>query len=80
VFSDAGKLLVIAGALSIALGFFIMASGKPDVSGWFSWFGNLPFDIKIERENYRFYFPLGSSVLISLVLSSIVYFANKIIR
>lgn len=35
--------------------------------------GKLPGDIAIEKENFRFYFPLGTSLLVSLVLSLILY-------
>ncbi|EAT58125.1 DUF2905 domain-containing protein [Chlorobium ferrooxidans] len=80
MFSDAGKLLVIAGAVTIVVGLFMMASGKTGLSGWFNWFGSLPFDMKIEKENFRLYFPLGSSILISIVLSILFYFLNKFIR
>lgn len=80
MFSDAGKLLVIAGAVTIVVGLFMMASGKTGITGWFNWFGSLPLDMKIEKENFRLYFPLGSSILISILLSLIVYFFNKFIR
>jgi hypothetical protein len=80
VFSDAGKFVVIAGVFTVVLGLLIMASGKTGISGWFNWFGNLPLDIKIEKDNFRFYFPLGSSLLLSLLLSLVVYLVNKIIR
>ena len=43
-------------------------------------FGNLPFDIRIEKENFRFYFPIGTSVLLSILLSLILYLINKFIR
>jgi len=80
VFSDAGKLLVIAGAVTVVVGLFMMASGKTGLSGWFNWFGSLPFDMKIEKKHFRFYFPLGSSIVISLLLSMLFYFFNKFIR
>ena len=39
--------------------------------------GRLPGDIVIERENVRFYLPLGTSILISLVLSLVLWFLNR---
>ena len=39
---------------------------------------NNPFDFKYEKGNTKFYFPLGSSILISVVLSLIFYFFRKI--
>jgi hypothetical protein len=80
VFSDAGKFIVFAGVVTVVIGLFIMASGKAGVSGWFNWFGTLPLDIRIERGNFRFFFPLGSSLLLTLLLNMILYFFNKIIR
>ena len=39
--------------------------------------GRLPGDILIVRENFRFYFPLGSSILISLVLSLLIWLFRR---
>lgn len=39
--------------------------------------GRLPGDIVIERENFRLYLPLGTSLVISLVLSAIIWFLNR---
>jgi hypothetical protein len=55
-----GKLLVIAGLL-IALTGVLMMLGLP--------LGRLPGDISYERGNTRFYFPLATSILVSVVLS-----------
>ena len=37
------------------------------------WLGKLPGDIRIERENFRFYFPVVTCILISLVLTGIMW-------
>jgi H+/Cl- antiporter ClcA len=37
-----------------------------------SWAGRLPGDIRIERENFKFYFPLTTMILISIVINAIV--------
>jgi len=39
--------------------------------------GHLPGDIVVERGNFRLYFPLGTSILISIVLSLILWLANR---
>jgi hypothetical protein len=44
----------------------------------FSWFGNLPLDFKVERENFKFYFPLGTSILLSIILSLLFYLFRKL--
>ena len=63
---DLGKWLVIMGIVLIAFGVYILILGKllsvvP--------LGKLPGDIEIKRENFVFYFPLGTSLLLSLLLS-----------
>lgn len=40
--------------------------------------GRLPGDIVIERQNFKFYFPIATSLLISLLLSLILFLINKI--
>ena len=40
-------------------------------------FGHFPGDIAIEKENFKFYFPLGTSILLSIVLSAIMWVLNK---
>jgi hypothetical protein len=57
-----GILLIALGALVILLGLLVY-------SGALSWFGRLPGDIRLERENIRFYFPITSMVLVSIILS-----------
>lgn len=42
-----------------------------------NWLGNLPGDIKIERENFRFYFPITTMILVSVVLTLIVWAIRK---
>ncbi len=34
-----------------------------------NWFGNLPGDIKIEKDNFKFYFPITSMIIVSIVLT-----------
>ena len=62
-----GKLLLIVGLLLALLG--LLLSYAP---GLLSWFGHLPGDIRIERENGSFYFPITSMIVISIVLTVIV--------
>jgi hypothetical protein len=57
-----GLLLVGLGVAAVLVGLLVWA-------GWLSWFGRLPGDIRIERENVRFYFPITSMILISIALS-----------
>ncbi len=62
-FSELGKSLLLFGVVLAALGIFLMIGPKvPRV-------GRLPGDIVIERKNFQFYFPLGTCLLLSLLLT-----------
>ena len=78
--ADAAKIVVITGLAIFVFGFFMMASDKAGSREWFNWLGNLPLDFKIERKNFGFYFPFGTSLLLSLLLTLFFYLFNKFIR
>jgi hypothetical protein len=65
-----GTWLIIGGIVLLVLG--VLAN-----QGWLSWFGRLPGDIRIERDNVRFYFPVVTMIVVSVVLSLIFYFIGK---
>ena len=65
-----GTLLITGGIILVILG--ILAN-----AGWLSWIGRLPGDIRIERENVRFYFPLTSMIAVSVALSLLFYLIGK---
>ncbi|GJL62044.1 MAG: hypothetical protein NPIRA04_06980 [Nitrospirales bacterium] len=75
-FNGLGKLLVLMGLSIVALGVLFLLLGKWPLAGG-SWLGRLPGDILIKRENFTFYFPLATSVLISVVGSFLLYFFMK---
>jgi hypothetical protein len=68
-----GKIMIVSGAILLATGLFFHFGGKLPFSG----LGHLPGDIRIERENFRFYFPVTSSILVSLIFSAIVYIFSR---
>lgn len=72
---DIGKLLVILGFLAVITGLVLWLAGDK-----LKWLGRLPGDIRIERENFRFYAPVTTMVLISIVLSLILYLVGKFFR
>ncbi len=80
MFTEAGKALVIIGIVAVIAGVFLMVFQKTGVPGFMRWFGNLPLDIKISRDDFRFYFPIGTSIVLSVILSFLLYLINKIIR
>lgn len=59
--------LMRTGNLLVALGIGMVVVGVMVKLGWFSWFGHLPGDIRAEGERGGFYFPITSSIVISLV-------------
>lgn len=61
-----GRLLVVAGGVLALLGVLFMLGPRLPFR-----FGRLPLDIRYQRDNFSFYFPLGTSILISVVLSLI---------
>jgi hypothetical protein len=59
-----GRYLTIGGIFLFVIGVLVFLASKIGIS-----FGRLPGDIRIERENFSFYFPLTSSILISIALT-----------
>lgn len=60
---ELGKGLIAIGLLVVVVGLFVLFRDK--VPG----LGSLPGDLTVEKENFRFYAPLGTSLLLSLILS-----------
>lgn len=69
--SDVGKMLVFIGLLLVALGLLFSLVGK------LPWLGNLPGDITIQRGRFTFYFPIATSILISIILSLVLYLFRR---
>ena len=69
--SELGKTLIICGLLVAVIGLFLVLGGK------LSFLGRLPGDIRIERENYTLFFPLGTCLLISALLSLILWIFRR---
>ena len=70
-----GKILVITGILLVIAGIVIWL-----LAGKLGWFGHLPGDIRIRKEHFAFYFPLTSMLLVSAVLSFLIWLIGKIFR
>lgn len=66
-----GKFLIIIGIIFIVAGLLITYLPK------IPFLGKLPGDITIERENFKFYFPLATSIIISIILSLLIFLYNK---
>ena len=61
----------------VGLGVALILIGLLFWSGSLGWFGRLPGDIRIERESVRIYVPLASMLILSLVLSLILYLVRR---
>lgn len=66
-----GRMLIVAGLVIAAVGALLLLSGK------IPWLGRLPGDILVKREKFTFYFPLATSLLISLILSLNLWLFRK---
>jgi hypothetical protein len=67
------------GWVLVALGMMIAGAGLVWVfAPSIPWLGRLPGDIRIERENVRFYFPLATCLLVSVVLSVILWVVRSL--
>ena len=68
-----GRYLILLGGLIIVFGVILVIPGKfPGLK-----VGRLPGDIYIERDGWRFYFPLMTSILLSIILSLIVWLFSR---
>ena len=67
-----GKIIVFLGLGIAAIGLLIWLLGNK-----LDWFGNLPGDIRIDRPNFRFYAPLASMLLVSILLSALLWLIRR---
>jgi hypothetical protein len=74
VFMDqnTGKYIIFIGIAIIVIGMLIYF-----LHDKLHWIGRLPGDIRIERENFRFYFPIVTMIVISLVLTVLINLIKK---
>jgi uncharacterized membrane protein len=70
--SDTGKWVIIIGLLIVLAGVIIYFFHDK-----LNWIGRLPGDIRVEKENFKFYFPLATMIVISLLLTLIVNIIRK---
>ena len=69
---EAGKYIIYIGIGIILVGVIVYFFGNK-----FSFFGKLPGDIRVEKENFSFYMPITSMILLSIVISGILWFIRK---
>jgi len=66
-----GKALLVMGLIIAAVGGLMMASGK------IPWLGKLPGDIIIQRKNFTLYFPIATSIILSILLTLVLWFISR---
>ncbi len=66
-----GKLLIVIGIIIAAVGVVLTFAGK------IPWLGRLPGDIFIKRDNFTFYFPLATSILLSIIISLLFWILKR---
>lgn len=70
--SDTGKWIIGIGAIVVIIGIVVYFFHDK-----LNWIGRLPGDIRIERENFRFYFPITTMILFSLLGTLILWLIRK---
>lgn len=66
-----GKTLILIGLLLVVLGLVLTFAEK------IPWLGRLPGDIVVKRENFTFYFPLATSIIISIILALLFWLFGR---
>ena len=67
-----GRIFIVAGGIIILLGLFLTFGPRLPFR-----IGRLPLDFRYESDNFGFYFPLGTSIVISIILTIIVRLLTK---
>ena len=70
-----GRFLMIGGVVLFLMGGLVFLAARFGLP-----LGRLPGDIRIEREGFRFYFPLASSLLVSIVLTVVLNLVSRLIK
>ena len=73
--ADLGKILLGVGLVMVLLGGFLLLVSN--FSGKVPWLGRMPGDIYIERGSWRFYFPLTTSIVLSIALTVLFWLFSR---
>ena len=68
---DLGRMLVVVGLLIVVVGLVLIVVGR------IPWLGRLPGDISVQRDSWSFYVPLTTSIVISILLSLLLYVIGR---
>lgn len=67
-----GKYIIIAGIAMVVIGIVIFFFHNK-----LHWLGRLPGDIRVDKENFKFYFPITTMIIISIILTLLMYLFRK---
>jgi len=67
-----GRTLLIVGGVIVLVGLFLTFGARLPFR-----IGRLPLDIHVQRDNFSFYFPLGTSIVVSIVLTLVFGLLNR---
>jgi hypothetical protein len=70
--TSAGRMLIVLGLVIAGIGLLIVLAGKANLP-----IGRLPGDFSYRRGNFTFYFPLATSIVLSILLSVVLWFLNR---
>lgn len=68
---EIAKMIIILGIALVVLGVVLLLAQK------LPFLGRLPGDIMIKKENFTFYFPLATSIIVSIIISLVLYLIGK---
>ena len=72
VMGDLGRVLVLVGGLLLVLGLLLILGGRVNLP-----IGRLPGDIVVRGKNTTFYFPLMTSIVLSVILTLVLWIVNR---
>ena len=76
-----GRVLIAIGLGMAAVGVLIVLSDRiSGIGALFGWFGKLPGDVSIKRDQFSFHFPIVTSLILSVILSLVFYLLSWLFR
>lgn len=72
--NELGKVLIVAGAGLLVIGLLLVLGAR------LPWFGHLPGDIVVKRDNFTLYAPIGTMILVSILLTLLLNLIGRFFR
>lgn len=69
------KILIFSGIILVIAGLIMYFAGDK-----LAWLGHLPGDIRIEKENIKIYFPITTMIILSVLISLIIFIIKKLFQ